>query len=103
MYALSRFANVTLKFHGLGEFCERNVPMTNPNPFEGQVGPILAMALDAFGPRRMMWGSDWPPVSRREGYGNALNLTRDYLRERCSEDVLAAMFGGTALKVYQFS
>ena len=33
---------------------------------------LIEMAYDAFGPRRMMWGSDYPPVSGREGYRNAL-------------------------------
>jgi L-fuconolactonase len=90
-----------MKFHGLGEFCERNLPMTNPNPFEGRIGPVLDMALESFGPSRMMWGSDWPPVSSREGYANALNLPRDYLAERISQPETAQMFGGTARRIYQ--
>jgi len=27
--------------------------------------PYADLVLDAFGPRRMMWGGDWPPVSDR--------------------------------------
>ena len=38
-----------------------------------EIPPYLEMALEAFGPHRIMWGSDYPPVSVREGYHNALH------------------------------
>ena len=31
----------------------------------------MVMAYEAFGPRRMMWGSDYRPVADREGYRNS--------------------------------
>jgi len=51
---------LTIKLPGFGEFCEL------PCPFEA-VPPLAEMALEAFGPQRVMWGSDYPPVSSREG------------------------------------
>jgi L-fuconolactonase len=58
------------------------------------------MAVERFGPDRMMWGSDYPPVSSREGYGNALRLSRDHL-SRLGEEALAQLFGGTASRLYR--
>ena len=34
---------------------------------------IVDMTLELFGSEKLMWGSDFPPVSNREGYTNALN------------------------------
>jgi len=99
VFELSRFPNTRIKFHGLGEFCSRNLPMTNPFPFRGRVLPILDMALEAFGPERMMWGSDWPPVSQREGYANALRFPMQQLGA-LSEREKGLMFGGVAKTVY---
>ena len=46
-------------------------------PAFGLNHPLLKMTLDAFGSDRMMWGSDFPPVSFREGYRNSLNEIKD--------------------------
>jgi L-fuconolactonase len=99
VFELARFPNTRIKFHGLGEFCPRNTPMTNPFPFRGKVLPILDMALEAFGPDRMMWGSDWPPVSQREGYANALRFPLEHLGGLSEKD-RDLMFGGVARSVY---
>jgi L-fuconolactonase len=39
----------------------------------------------AFGPSRLMWGGDFPPVAGREGYRNALHWTLEHLAF-CSAD-----------------
>ena len=59
----------------------------------------MEMAFEAFGPERMMWGSDYPPVSSREGYRNALRFTQERFAGK-SEAAKAMIFGGTALKVF---
>ena len=64
--------------------------------------PLIEMAYDAFGPRRMMWGSDYPPVSGREGYRNALNGVKDYPALSSPADNEWIM-GKTALSVFKFS
>lgn len=99
IFELARFPNVRIKIHGLGEFAERALPVTEPYPFMRPLPPFLEMAYDAFGPRRMLWGSDYPPVSAREGYGNALRLTMDELADKSEED-RALIFGGTAASLY---
>ena len=73
------------------------MPVTSPFPFEPEDVPLLHEAYDAFGPDRLMWGSDYPPVSGREGYANALRLTMD---EFPSEADRRSIFGETAARVY---
>ena len=58
-------------------------------------------ALEAFGADRIMWGSDFPVVSSREGYDNSLRLPLAYFA-RLSEDERDAIFGGTAMRVWRF-
>ena len=68
--------------------------------FVEPIPPLLDLAWEAFGPRRLMWGSDYPPVSNREGYANALRLPTDRLASRSDED-RALVFGGTAASVFR--
>lgn len=99
VFELARFPNVYLKFHGLGEFTPRQMPFVEPRPFGPEIPPLLEMAYEAFGPERLMWGSDFPPVASREGYRNALRLPMERLAAKGAQ-ALAQMFGGTALKVF---
>jgi L-fuconolactonase len=52
-----------------------------------------------FGAARMMWGSDYPPVSAREGYQNSLRLTLEQFAATSDEDQ-ALIFGGVAHKLF---
>jgi L-fuconolactonase len=97
-YALARFPNVYAKFGGLGEFGRRLNPL-EPFPFALPVPPVLDMLYDAFGPQRLMWGSDYPAVAAREGYRNALAHVLDRLASKGADD-LAWMFGRTAATVF---
>ena len=99
VFDLSRFPNVYIKIHGLGEFCTRKKQMSGPFPFELPIPPILEMAYEAFGPERMMWGSDYPPVSGREGYGNALRFTLDQFASKTQRD-RNLIFGEVARGVF---
>lgn len=98
--SLARFPNTYIKIHGLGEIARRTTPVTEPFPFERPIPPLLDWAFETFGASRMMWGSDFPPVSAREGYGNALRFTRDYFASKSDEE-RALIFGGTALSVFK--
>ncbi len=101
-FSLARFPNVSIKVPGLGEFCPRALPVTAPEPFVQPEPPLLEQALRAFGSHRMMWGSDYPPVSAREGYGNALRLPMDRIAALpdVTDDDRERIFGGTALSVF---
>lgn len=102
-FALARFPNTRLKVTGLGEFCRRVVPVPGEFPFARPLPPYLAEAYAAFGPARLMWGSDYPPVAGREGYTNALRLTMGELATIPGHTDAARdqIFGGTALDVFR--
>ena len=98
--ALSRHPNTYIKVGGLGEISLRP-PVLQPYFAFDHVPPLIEMARDAFGPRRMMWGSDYPPVSGREGYRNALNGVAEHAAFKSAEDREWVM-GKTALSVFRF-
>lgn len=101
IFALSRFDNVYIKIHGLGEFAVRNRRPSDGFPFLRPVPDLIARAYASFGAHRMMWGSDYPPVSKREGYANALKFARQELAHVPNSD-LEMIFGGTAAALYGF-
>ena len=63
------------------------------------VRPRGRMPLDALGPKRMRWGSDYPPVSSREGYDNSLRVPLEYFADLSQED-RESIFGATAQAVW---
>jgi predicted TIM-barrel fold metal-dependent hydrolase len=99
IFELARFSNVCIKIHGLGEFCRRRLPVAGTFPFELPIPPLLEAAHQAFGASRMMWGSDYPPVSAREGYQNSLRLTLEQFAATSDED-RALIFGGVAHRLF---
>jgi L-fuconolactonase len=99
LLALARFPNLYVKIPGLGEFCQRAMPVREPFMFVEPIPPLLPRFYEAFGARRLMWGSDFPPVAGREGYGNALHLPMAQLEAIPAAD-REAIFGGTALEVF---
>jgi L-fuconolactonase len=98
-FELARFPNVYIKVHGLGEFCGRRLPVTDPFPFVRPVPPLFDMAYKAFRPARIMWGSDYPPVSAREGYANALRLAIEQFDSK-GQEARALIFGQVAREVF---
>jgi L-fuconolactonase len=99
VFGLARYPNVCIKIHGLGEFTPRALPAKEPFPFVEPIPRLLEQVYRAFGPRRLMWGSDYPPVSSREGYANALHFTMEQF-SGLSASERDEIFGGTALRVF---
>lgn len=98
---LARFPNTYMKIHGLGEICTRPIPFPQPMRFE-DIPPFMEMAYETFGAKRVMWGSDFPPVAGREGYANALHWPMDHIPFRTDED-REWVFGRTALSLFTFA
>lgn len=99
--ALAKYPNTFMKVPGFGELCPRPMPLRKPFPFEN-VPPMIEMALEAFGPRRLMWGSNFPPVAGRgEGYRNSLRFPMERLPFKSSEDK-EWLFGKTAATLFRF-
>ncbi len=95
---LAKFPNVYLKVGGLGEISHRAYPFRQPLPFVS-VPPFVRMAHEAFGAKRLMWGSDFPPVGFREGYGNSLRLLLSHL-SFCRDEEVEWIVGRTAASVF---
>jgi L-fuconolactonase len=96
---LASHPNLFMKIHGLGEFSQKQSPLTGPTPFVFPIPPFLQQAYELFGPERLMWGSDFPPVEKREGYGLALKLCREQFADKpkAHQDMI---FGGTAARLF---
>ena len=60
------------------------------------------MAIEAFRPDRVMWGSDYPPVSTREGYAHSLEFPMQYF-SKLSEEDRAWIFGRSAQAVWRLT
>jgi L-fuconolactonase len=100
-FALARFPNACIKVPGLGEFVGRAMPVpTGEFPFVQPIPDYLEQVYTVFGPSRMMWGSDFPPVATREGYRNALRLCIGQLADKSAPD-RALIFGDTARAVFR--
>ena len=66
----------------------------------GDLVPYLDLLLEAFGPARLMWGSDWPVVDLAGGYDRWRNAALDYLA-RLGQEEQRAILGGTAARFYR--
>ncbi|MFJ4875472.1 amidohydrolase family protein [Streptomyces sp. NPDC088745] len=61
--------------------------------------PYAEVVLDAFGPERLMYGSDWPVCRLAATYAQVLDVARE-LTAGLSDAERAQVFGGTAARVY---
>ena len=57
---------------------------------------------DAFGPQRLMWGTDWPLVEAHCGYAKALAMVRDEMKFLNDEDK-SWMLSRTVERVWKFT
>jgi L-fuconolactonase len=64
-----------------------------------QLRPYLDTALEAFGPSRLMIGSDWPVCLVAASYSDVIGLVRDAIGEY-SDDERGQMLSGTAGRFY---
>ena len=62
--------------------------------------PYTDTALDAFGPGRLMFGSDWPVCTLAASYGEVLQAACD-LTGDLSDTEREAIFAGTATRLYR--
>jgi L-fuconolactonase len=98
---LARFPNLYLKVPGLGQLVKRDtrLPATG-RPLDLDAAAIVPELMAHFGADRMMWGSDFPPVATREGYGNALGWPRELLAGTTATQ-REQIFGGAARSVFR--
>lgn len=99
--AAGRHCNLYLKVPGLGELVPRPAVLPRGQaPLEAAAVVELELALERFGPGRLMWGSDFPVVGSREGYANALGWVREAVAA-LEPGAVEGVFGGTARTVFK--
>jgi L-fuconolactonase len=67
-----------------------------------ELRPAWEIALDAFGPDRLMFGSDWPVCRLVSSYGEVVSAARQLVAELTPSE-RDRVLGGTAIDVYQLS
>ncbi|WP_405445066.1 amidohydrolase family protein [Streptomyces achromogenes] len=91
--ALAKQPNVVAKLSGLvtqGDWATWTVD---------DLRPYADVALGAFGPGRLMVGSDWPVCLLAADYARVFATAEELLSD-CTADEAAQVFGGTASRVY---
>jgi L-fuconolactonase len=67
-----------------------------------ELRPAWDVALEAFGPRRLLFGSDWPVCRLVSSYGEVVAATLDLVAQLSTAE-RDRVLGGTAMKVYRLS
>jgi L-fuconolactonase len=67
-----------------------------PEDFE----PYLDLVFDAFGPQRLIFGSDWPVCLVAATYGQVKNVVETYV-DRDAPSAKSAIFGENVKRFYQ--
>ena len=91
---LARHPNVYIKFSGFYAYSKEPYPYSDTIPF-------IKLAYEAFGAKRIMWGSDFPPVASHEGYAKALGMVDKIPFFTESDKVW--ILGKTALSLWRFA
>lgn len=63
----------------------------------------LDTALEAFGPQRLMFGSDWPVCLLATSYATVAAVVREWAETRLSESEQEQLWGGTAARCYDLA
>lgn len=92
--AAARYENVVCKLSGM--VTEADHASWKPSDLR----PYVQEALEAFGPDRLMFGSDWPVCELAGSYDQVFHALVDALGP-ISATERAAIFGGTAKRVYR--
>ena len=90
--AMAAAPNVTVKLSGL-------VTEAAPGFTSGDLLPYARHVLDAFGPSRVMYGSDWPVCNLAASYRAVLDLAESALAGLSTSE-RDEVFAGTARRVY---
>ncbi|MFD7107471.1 amidohydrolase family protein [Streptomyces celluloflavus] len=91
---LARLPNVSCKLSGL--VTEADWAAWRPP----QILPYARHVLDAFGPERVLFGSDWPVCTLAAGYADVVALA-EAATGHLTPAERSAVFGGTAGRVYR--
>ncbi|HET6178446.1 MAG TPA: amidohydrolase family protein [Candidatus Sulfotelmatobacter sp.] len=93
---LAAFPNVYCKLSGL--VTEADWQRWTPE----QIRPYLAIAFEAFGPDRLMIGSDWPVCLVAASYAHAIGLVKNFVLSQ-REDSREGVLGGNAQRFWRLA
>lgn len=79
LIALERYPNVFVKISHTWSISKQPYPWLDAQEY-------VKRLYHAFGPRRLMWATDWPIVEDRSTYPRALSVVRDEMRFLNAED-----------------
>jgi predicted TIM-barrel fold metal-dependent hydrolase len=94
MTALADLPNVVCKLSGILTYCKPG------DRTMAAISPYVDHVLSAFGPDRMVWGSDWPVVELANGLPDWLDKTQQIL-SKLSEDEANAIGHKNAARIYR--
>jgi L-fuconolactonase len=93
MRELAARSNVVCKVSGL-------LTQARSDDEHRAIPDVTARLVDMFGPKRLLWGSDWPVLNQASDFAAWLTLAQDLLRPLGAE-ACAQVFGGAARRVYR--
>ncbi|MGF1557997.1 MAG: amidohydrolase family protein [Flavobacteriaceae bacterium] len=93
MTEIAKHENVYCKLSGM--ITEADFNSWKPEQFK----PYIDLVFRAFGPERLLYGSDWPVCLLAGNYGQVKKLVTDYVSELSTTEKTAIM-GGNAIKFY---
>ncbi|WP_309620517.1 amidohydrolase family protein [Salinibacterium sp.] len=91
--ALARLDNVACKMSGYATF---DLPGTPSYP---KLKPAFDIVLDAFGPQRIMFGSDWPVAELGASYATVMQIAHEFAASLSAAEQ-NRFWSGTALEWY---
>jgi predicted TIM-barrel fold metal-dependent hydrolase len=95
LLALERYPKVFVKISHTWSISKQAYPYLDAQEF-------VKRLHGKFGPRRLMWATDWPIVERVSSYGKALTVVRDEMKFLNDEDK-SWMLSKTIERVWRFS
>lgn len=93
MYEMSKRENVSCKLSGIATEAKWKEWKKE------DLIPYMEIALDAFGPSRVMFGSDWPVAKLAVEYGPWVEICRDFISS-LSDNEKSLIEGRVALEIY---
>lgn len=96
IHQLADFSNVWCKISGM---------VTETKDFQwtpADFSPFLEELLEAFGPQRLMYGSDWPVCLLAADYAAQLSIVKDFIQS-LSENEQTQIMGQNASDFYKLS
>ena len=92
---MARFPRVYVKISHTWSISRQDYPWTDTHGLVEEV-------YQAFGPRRIMWGTDWPVCLSHAEYGQTLSVVKEEFSKFIAAEDMEWVLGGTARSLWSF-